>query len=278
MKPMLAFKDWKRIPFPCYVQPKLNGVRAMWIPGQGLHSRDEVMWNPAAVPHIVEGLERVKHPLDGELYCHGMSLQQINSRIAVKRTKVHADVLKVSYNVFDIAMPYSFHLRNERLRSIQHLFGPHITVVPTVFCNTEQEAELCYRLWRSQNYEGMMYRDLQHEYGYHKKDAQPGWRVCGNKENRWNCLQKRKEWLDIVLPVRGVEEGKDGMRGTCGSLVFVLDGHEFTAGSGLTRQQRAWFWARRHDESIYNINVSLKYEMLSDTGVPLKPTIEQLDV
>lgn len=278
MKPMLAFKNWRRIQFPCYVQPKLNGLRCMWHPGVGLTSRDEIVWQDKVLHHIYASLEGIDVPLDGELYCHGMSLQQINGRASINRVSVHKDVGRISLNVFDTPQNMSFHDRWHSLQVVAARVGPAVSFVPTVFVTCEREADMCYRLWKQQKYEGMMYRDLDHPYGFHKKDAAPGFKVCGNKENRWNCLQKRKDWIDVVLPVRGVQEGRDGMRGMCGALVFVFEGKEFAAGSGLTFQQRQWFWSRRQDESIFNIKCRLKYEMLSDTGVPLKPTIEEVDV
>ena len=95
---------------------------------------------------------------------------------------------------------------------------------------------------------------------------------CGNKENRWDILLKRKDWLDEDCEIVDVVEGDGKYVGAVGALVlrFPGNGQLFRAGSGLSdMERRKWF-----DGSCIGMVAKVKYEMLSDGGVPLKPRIE----
>ena len=63
------------MPFPCYIQPKLNGVRAIF-DGETLSSNDQIPWHPEVVALNFERLpiySLIGFPLDGELYSRPLS-------------------------------------------------------------------------------------------------------------------------------------------------------------------------------------------------------------
>jgi DNA ligase 1 len=260
IKPMLAHKlnAKRKPPYPFYVQPKLNGIRAVW-DGEFLWSRDGHTFSPICLPHIYAQLQNLP-PLDGELYCHGMSLQQINSRCAVNRTSPHGESLSIIYNVFDAP---SYDIFQDRLKTFEQLNGPHVKAVYTVLVNSTVAEETCYKLFKRDNYEGMMYRHPHAPYGFVND--------CGNKENRWTCLLKRKDWLDMQCVILEVLEGEGAFEGKVGSFLLRLpNGKTVKAGSGLRFLQRTAYWA----SPPIGKTVTINYEMLSDGGIPLKPTIE----
>lgn len=268
---MLAHK-YKRdkITYPCHVQPKLNGVRGIYVPGRHFQSRYGEIWNPAVVSHVFMPLTGLQFYLDGEFYCHGMSLQNINSRIGVVRNKPHAESAQIEFHVFDVIVDAPFHRRLKVLEALRKRFDDvtSVHVVQTEEVFSDYEADHWYRLWKGQEYEGMMYRDSSAHYGFAAR--------CGNKENRWNCLLKRKETQDLDAVVVGFNQEHDQYGKALDSLgSFQLrapNGAVFSAGSGLRREQRIIYW--KQQEFMLGVNVKIKYEMLSDGGVPLKPIIE----
>jgi DNA ligase-1 len=273
IKPMLAQKfNPLKATYPLFIQPKYNGIRALWRPDRStFQSRDCHFWSPEILPHLFTELTRHKYPFDGELYCHGMSLQQINSRVAVKRVAPHDDVRSIKYYIFDIPVMESMYRRAMALDKLREIFSgcPHIVIAPTILINSHIECEYYYKMFREQEYEGAMLRDPNAVYGFEHH--------CGNKENRWKCLLKKKETQDIEATVVGCVEGNGKYTGMLGAFELELEnGVQFTAGSGLTDNQRMIYWERQSD--LIGVQVKIEMEMLSDDGVPLKPIISYVDV
>lgn len=280
---MCAFK-WQdhraKLTFPFYVQPKLNGVRALYHQGimqsRGLREEEGKVWDHSVVEHFTKPLALACPPtwlLDGELYCHGKSLQQINSAVAVKRKSTSSVTHEIHYHVFDIVDTQSlhrpFHERAELLEQLKAQLVVHqartVQVVPTVCVNNPGLDDELYQSYRSQGYEGLMYRLPLAPYGFAEE--------CGNKENRWKSLLKRKGWIDDEFLILGFElttgaKGNQGFQLTC----QTQQGHEFTVGSGLTVEQQSYY-AQNSPEGFL---AKVRFEMLSDRGVPLKPTLEAI--
>lgn len=213
--------------------------------------------------HIREDLSKLSPNwlFDGELYLHGESLQKINSAVAVTRKEPSPKTSQVQYHIFDmldINEPVEeFAYRLEKLQMIKLLAGPSVQVVETRVINSRNELDAYHKQNRANGYEGTMIR-LNRHYGHED--------LCGNKENRWHFLLKYKDWLDQEYEVLGFEYGEGKYANLIGALQLSHNGQPFTAGSGLTDEQR--------NPNNLPKWVRIKYEMLSDGGVPLKPTID----
>ena len=283
MKPMCAFKwqDHKhRLTLPFFVQPKLNGVRALYYQRQmqsrGLGEEQGKLWHPDVIQHLLMDLNRVVPSnwlLDGELYLHGLSLQQINSAIAVKRVAPSSKTPSIQYHVFDIIDTHNLHLpfleRARLLETLREKLVIHqarsVAVVPTTLINVEGLDNTLYGQYRSQGYEGIMYRDPSAPYGFAEE--------CTNKENRWRYLLKRKGWEDGEFEITDFqrttgEKGNAGFQITC----VTKAGKTFNVGSGLSHAAQDYY----AQNSPVGQLLKLRFEMLSDTGIPLKPTIEAI--
>lgn len=248
-------------------QPKLNGIRCLYQSGN-LVSREGEVWSHNCLRHIREAVKHLapgNNILDGELYCHGMSLQQINSRVAVKRVDPHKDEYSVQFHIFDYVSRLPMIERSLRLadmfRNAEQVYG--VQLVPTYTTRSIIDADKHHQQFKSLGYEGTMYRCPLSSYaivGEHKR-----------KDNRVSWLLKRKDWLDLDATIVCVIEGNDDFEGTMGSFELDYKGTRFRAGSGPTHQERAEYWKLR--DKMPGLTVKIKYEMLSDTGVPLKPVI-----
>lgn len=273
---MLAFKNRPdKLSYPVFIQPKFNGVRALYLPKQQtLQSRDELLWDPEVVKHLLTQLTRLNFMLDGELYKHGMSLQQINSRIAVNRIRPHDKASEVGYMIFDIPLMKPMW---ERVRMLEQLrvwlekeFPGQtlLQVTETHLVYSQLEADYYYKQWKDQGFEGLMYRDYNAPYGFLPN--------CTNKENRWWYIQKRKDFLDLEATIVGVYESNTiagDPKGILGGFHCITDeGLEFDVGGGLDMDQRVRYW--EHPEFIIGKRLRINYEMFSDGGNPLKATIE----
>jgi DNA ligase-1 len=273
MKPMLAHRYQEhghKLPEVFHVQPKLNGVRALCQEGK-FQSRDEIMWYEDKLMHLSAHMSAMPPRIvfDGELYLHGCSLQRINSAIAVKSRLTNELTAQIEYWVYDMydfqnpTMPFE-----ERILHLTHLLSPigsPIIVCPTFRVN-RQRAEHFFAKAKEQKFEGIMYRVSESPYGTVQ--------ICTNKENRWPCLLKRKDFLDAIVEVVGIESGTGKYSEAMGALVCeYANGKRFNVGSGFSDAERF----RHIVAPPIGERIRINYEMLSDDGTPLKATFESFE-
>lgn len=282
MKPLLAhIYEPHRVTFPCYVQPKLNGIRALYQNGR-FQSRDELPFPVGLLDHLAKPLKESFAPeviLDGELYVHGWPLQRINAAVTPVRQQPTEDTLQVEYHVFDVVnfdQPFIARL-DQRCKIDEGL----IRSVATSWVDSQQMADSCYADFVRIGYEGMMYRLGDCPYTVPKQEwsrehcrtldgANPRARFLSDKNNRCWHLLKRKDWQDDEFTCIGVVEGEGKYKGTTGALLCVtLSGQRFTVGSGLTDAERDHYW---QNPPIGRL-IKVKYLVLSVDGIPLNPTI-----
>lgn len=287
MKPLLAhIYDSSRISYPCYVQPKLNGVRALYQNGC-FQSRDELPFPTGLLDHLAKPLKETFSPeviLDGELYVHGWPLQRINAAVTPVRQSPTEDTIQVQYHIFDrIDFSLSFIERFKSLVDpVRPIWGP-VRNVYTWPANDASCADLKYAEFVSEGYEGMMYRLGDCPYTVSKQEwrhpwsttiARPRTRFLSDKDNRCWHLLKRKDWQDHEYECVGTVEGEGKLAGTLGALicnvpmVLAMD-RKFHVGSGLTDAQRDFYWRNPPIGKL----IKVKYLCLSSDGIPLNPTI-----
>jgi len=217
-KVMLAHKfldHEKNIKYPVFVQPKLDGCRALayrkddkifLISRNGLEKR-----NP--LNHIKEALLNMLSPngtdyIDGELYTHGLARGKLTG-ICNKKTITNdykTRSLKVQYHMFDLVdcndMNESIEKRYNRLMtSYQKIITPTPNIIQLVQMKTAKTREdviKSHNQWVSEGYEGVMIRI-------------PG-SIYENKRSK--MLLKYKEFEDDEFEICGFHEGKGDWEGT----------------------------------------------------------------
>lgn len=259
--------------YPCYVQPKLNGVRALY-QVQTFQSRDEKVWKPEVVRHLTEELRDINNGLgnfvlDGEFYYHGMRLQDINGAIAVNRSSPREDTNKIEFHVFDVVDPYRkfserwFEVYHGLIDASQHL--PHVKVVPTSVAHNWSQVEQHFHLYTSTGYEGIMLRpDGLYEFGDHI--GRNGNSTTFRSRNLW----KHKHWEDDEFECVGITQGEGKAKIGIGALVCkTKDGNAtFGVGTGFTDQDRI-------DFAMYppvGKQVKVRYLVLTADGKPFNPS------
>lgn len=248
--------DPKLLVFPCYVQPKLNGIRAVWN-GKSLRSRDGKKFSPNVLPHIYKALASLgDEVLDGELYVHGWSLQRINSACAVKRVKPNHDSPKIEYHVFDVLKNYDFVCRHDYLKELSYVSFDPLCYYPGHSIDNMDQLQILYALWINEGYEGVILRTPQSL--YHQNFRSPE-------------VMRIKPWYTSYHKVVGCTPGKDNGKysHTLGALTLCTkEGKLFSASSGLSDKERDRMW-----KGDLPNGAIVAYEDLSGDGIPLKPRI-----
>jgi len=173
--PMLA-TDWgkvKNITYPCYIQPKLDGVRCLMIV-----EADEVKFlsrsgkEYTTLDHIKEDVLKYASPgnipslnfiLDGEIYNHdSLSFQAITS--AVK--KQSPDSLKLQFRVYDIVNDDKQEARLHKvMKLVESINSPLITMVETHKIHYKEDVKGYHDNFVQAGYEGAMLRLFDGIYG-----------------------------------------------------------------------------------------------------------------
>lgn len=297
MKPLLAhIYEPHRVTYPCYVQPKLNGIRALYQNGC-FQSRDQLPFTPGLLNHLTKSLQETFAPdiiLDGELYVHGWPLQRINAAVTPVRQHPTEDTVQVEYHVFDVVdFGKSFEDRLLPLTEDSCQLCPSVFTVETNNVDHAYQADSFYAHFVSLGYEGMMYRlgdcpytvpKMENINTQGRKVPYRG-RFLSDKDNRCWHLLKRKDWQDHEYECVGVEEGEGKYEGTLGALICDCPTpnamhrlgvppnpglfSNFHVGSGLTDAQRHFYWRNPPIGKL----IKVKYLCLSSDGIPLNPTI-----
>jgi DNA ligase-1 len=249
--PMLAKdfkKEVKKVTFPCYVQPKLDGMRSLGSEDDGFMSRTGKAID--TLGHIVlADLEDVV--LDGELYAHGISFQE-NMKL-IKKYRPHLTE-QVKYHVYDIVMDAPF---NQRVATLQELVAkmnnPHIELVPTYLVTNENQIKMYHADFISQGYEGTMVRHSEEGYAVNKRSSQ---------------LLKYKDFLDEVYTVNEVWPSES--RPEQGVVECVTpQGVTFTCGMKFSHADREEILINK--ENYIGKKANIRFFEYTDSGLPRFP-------
>lgn len=264
--PMLAhgFTDHgHKIKYPCYAQPKLDGIRCIAIVKNGKCTLWSRTRKPiAGVPHIAREVERLYGKLDvildGELYNHDLKKDFEKIVSVVRQEKPQPGHEIVQYHIYDVVTDQTFSDRWENF--FKRLPIPseppkYCFMVSTGVINSEDQVQTAFDAAVKMGFEGLMLRN---------KDAK-----YVNK--RSYDLQKVKEFEDAEFDIVGVEEGRGKLSGHVGSFVCVMpNGKTFLAKmAGDTGRLQEYF---QNPKFWQGKRLTVKYQGLTGKeGVPRFP-------
>lgn len=219
-------------------------------------------------PKLIQFFEN--HPnivLDGELYKHGKSLQQISGAARLEKTTAGMDWLE--YYIYDVMdSTKTFEERLEILHDIESElslgFNPNkeweegelrFQMVPQEKVVGWTNIQKLHDKYVSEGFEGVVIRDPSKVYNF---------------GGRTNAMIKVKMYKDAEFEIVGYEEG---LRPE--DMVFVCQtelGARFEA-KPMGPRELKYEYLDRMDEIIGKM-ATVKYFYLSDEGVPLQPVLK----
>ncbi len=272
-KPMLAYEYEKdRQYYPCYSQPKLDGIRAVatkdWI-----KSRNGKLFY--SIPHIEVELRKIfeKYPnvvIDGELYNHKYKDDFNAITSIVRRTKLSENDLKksrdyIQYWVYDIYLPdqsdKNFGYRFEGLRLIIDRLDVRdpIVLVPTAPINDKKQLDTMYENYIDAGYEGQIIR-LNKPY----------------ENKRTKSLLKRKEFIMDEFIIKNIVEGEGNRSGTAGYIETITkSGKAFR--SNLKGSFKYLEKVLKNKENLIGKTATIRYFRLTPDGIPRFPYVIAID-
>lgn len=265
-KPMLATPmnkvkpetiDWNN----AWIQPKLDGHRAMF--DEFLYSRQG---KEIKLPHITDEIINkdldFSH-LDGELYYHGKTLQEIGSLVKKPRPESQ----DITYHVYDLVLDAPYEERFARLRKLigatEYLGLKHIKLAETHRVYSMEEASQYHAKWVAEGYEGAILRHGTDPYEDDKRSKQ---------------LLKMKGYVgeegDTEAEIIGFKQGTPYIRpdATYECCIFICRTPQMTifdCTAPGTMQEKHDAWVNR--EKLLGKQLTYKYFCLSKDGIPQQP-------
>lgn len=254
------------IVFPCFVQPKLDGLRCMsFLSHEGVVCQSRTGGIFETTAHIGLALEPIlrKFPdivLDGELYTDKIPFEELAGLIKKKKlSDSDKERMKlVSYHVYDCYhtshTDMNFTDRSQLIFDLISSSIQSITLVPTILIENEQEFKQKFSEFVSQGYEGIMLRNKKGAY---------------QLNYRSHDLQKYKEFMEDEYEIVNFKEGDGRDKGTVIWICKTNEGDEFNVRPrGTNEMRREWF----NNGSFYvGKMLTVIYQELSDHRIPRFP-------
>lgn len=257
-----------------YASRKIDGVRCSFYwdgfqiktASRGGGDYDMAVRQMIQHPQLIEFFS--KHPdyvLDGELYKHGKSLQQISG--AVRKEKESTPWLE--YYIYDVMIPdMVFEKRLEILEEIKEElqldFQPerewgentlHFQMVPHEKVTGWNAIKKLHDIYVEEGWEGCVIRDPNKPYKFGGRGSE---------------MIKVKMYQDAEFEITGISEGlrEEDM---CFTLV-TDDGIEFKAKPMGSRELKQQY--REDLDNLIGKMATVKFFYLSDEGTPLQPVLK----
>lgn len=261
IKPMLAHTlkrdKMRNLPDSIYVQPKLDGIRLI-ATREGYFSRNG---NPLPIPEKIMSsiqkafAERIPDnvlALDGELYIHGVTFQQIASIVKnVNNPTRHL----LEYHVYD-CIPESFYEAKFRHRNdlvSNHLRKlPFITPVRTTLTNPDG-IEHYLNSFVLNGYEGIIVRDPNSLY----------------EQKRSHGLLKLKNFEEDDFKIASITSGQGKNTDAAMLELKTKEGRSFWVTAPGNYEEKTH--PLRHPKEFLGKKMSVKYQNLTDDGIPRFP-------
>ena len=269
--PMLAASFDKRkdkVTYPVDVQPKLDGVRclAYW-DGDSvkLMSRGGKQWN--CCQHIIDELETVLPKdwvLDGELYIHGSTFQEITKLVK----KLRPESVNVQFHVYDVPRAgyeqtelggSTWDNRKISLALIDEFENcKSVKVVESHYATCEEDVYKLQSQFLEDGYEGAIVREMDGEYKF------------GYRSNK---LLKVKNFMDEEFEIVGYTTGVGRFEGC---IIWICETGNYDAEliqfkvvpQGTMEERKATYdTADKH----IGEHLKVKFFELTDDGIPRFP-------
>ena len=261
--PMLAHRYNEKkgdIKFPCFVQPKLDGVRCVVV-GNKLYSRNGNRF--PVLPHIENELKLYNKNnliLDGELFTDDINFEKIVGLVKKykKSEEDEKNSLKIYLNVFDYIdskLPF-----NKRLINLNQFFEKnknmkYIKQVKTEECPKEKNIEEFLEKYTKEKYEGLIIRNKSGLY---------------EENTRSVHLQKLKKFIDEefeIIDYTTPDQGKE-----VGCVIWICktkEGKQFSVRPSGNYQERKKLY--REAKKYIGKMLTVRYQELTNGHVPRFP-------
>ena len=251
------------IAYPCFVQPKLDGLRCITYLSkkeQQIVFQSRTGGRFHTMDHLISSLMSIfrAHPdtiLDGELYTTDLPFEELAGLI--KKRKVTPDdyerLKHVSYHIYDIINDEPF---SERCKRLQNILNPpyrYLKLVPTTTVSSVTEFRERFKDFVANGMEGIMLRNTKGPYRCNYRSSD---------------LQKYKEFFEEEYQIIGFKDGEGREKGAVIWECVCGDNSFWVRPRGSMEVRQDWF---RNGATYVGKKLTVIYQELSEMGIPRFP-------
>lgn len=258
-------KHKNKLTYPVLMQPKLDGIRTI------VFKRNGVINIISRRHHEIIGFSKIKDRLDflpenifldGELYSHKLSLQEISGIVRNENTINDKRLKFYVFDMFDINKPEMVLVERIKWLECNIKTDTYVNLLFYYLVNNEIESDEVYNNLLLQNYEGCVYKSLNYKYEF-----------SFAREIRSMYYLKRKPFFDKEYKIIDYTKDKNGL------IMFILETKDnivFNSTPMMTKEVRIKLYndieSKRvsFNKTYKNKMATIRYDDLSNNNVPLR--------
>ena len=259
-----------KIPFPCYVQRKYDGIRCIsHIENNNmvLESRKGIAFSNfnTISQKLVQLLSSYPtYYLDGELYTDLLPFEQINGATRISQEKATAtdleNINKIKYHIYDVYCPenpeMTYKDRMVILNDLKNVLNitDVVCIVHTDYAESMEDVKRWHDLYVQEGFEGIMLRDPIGTYEIDKRSK---------------YLQKYKEFMEEEFIIVGFHDGEGLDKGLIIWECQTENGMKFSAKPRGTHEHRREMFEKA--TQYIGKKLTVIFQEYSTDGVPRFP-------
>jgi DNA ligase-1 len=232
--------DEKKVTFPCYAEPKIDGDRGVYRDGN-LYTRSGRVIN--GLGHLTNFLKKIGAPaLDGELLVPNLPQSESSGII-----RSNGDKSKVWFYIFDMPDDHGVYYERKRRLARWHDDTHQIKVIFVRYMHSIPELYEYYKGCLGAGFEGCMVKTPDHFY----------------QNKRSYDWMKMKEVHTADMLVVGIVRGQGKYAGTLGYLKCIYKGKDIQVGGGFSDDERDSFY---QDREVLDKYIEVAYQEETKDG------------
>lgn len=252
--------------YPCFVQPKLDGLRCIMYLD---HNSNKIISQSrtGGIYETMTHIEKIIKPLfsdfpdlilDGELYTNTFPFEELAGLIKKKKIteKDREKLVLIKYHIYDIINNENYTSRYNNILNIfkKYNFNDLIIQVRTESCEDEKSFKIYFSEFIECGYEGIM---LRNKNGFYRQNY------------RSNDLQKYKEFQEDEYIIVGYKEADGRDKGTVIWICKTNENRDFCVRPRGTQEMRKYWF--KNGLKYIGKKLTVIYQELSELNIPRFP-------
>ena len=260
-------KKCKKITFPCYGQPKFDGIRCIMynkndkITMESRKGTQFYNFNNLKEEFKNTLLKEENVVFDGELYSFNIVFEKLNGLVRLKKPKEHqiCEINSIEYYIYDIIdltdLNATYEKRKQKIEKISKKYNFNlIKFCPTINIESYEDVDEYHNNFVNNGFEGLILRNKNGNYEINKRSYD---------------LQKYKKFMDEEFTIVSYTQGSGDEKGLIIFICETKDKKKFNVRPRGTRDYRRQLY--NNGNNLINKKLTVIFQEYSNDGIPRFP-------